>query len=54
MEVANWGGNADWISKLEERTLQFAEFVKNHGWTPEVKELLPREPGTPPTLAGQL
>jgi hypothetical protein len=28
MEVANWGGNADWISKLEERTLQFAEFVK--------------------------
>ena len=34
-EVANWGGNADWISKHEERTVQFAEFVKNHGWTPE-------------------
>jgi hypothetical protein len=33
-EVANWGGNAEWISKHEERTLQFAEFVKNHGWTP--------------------
>jgi hypothetical protein len=33
-EVANWGGNADWISKHQERTLQFSEFVKNHGWTP--------------------
>jgi hypothetical protein len=53
-EVANWGGNADWISKHEERTIQFAEFVKNHGWTPEVEEVLPRQPGTPPTRAGQL
>lgn len=33
-EVANWGGNADWISKHEHRTYQFADFVKNHGWTP--------------------
>jgi hypothetical protein len=33
-EVANWGGNADWISKHEERTFQFAEFLKNHGWKP--------------------
>ena len=41
-EVANWGGNADWISKHEERTVQFAEFVKNQGWKPEVKEVLPR------------
>jgi hypothetical protein len=33
-EVANWGGNANWISKHEQRTIQFAEFVKNHGWKP--------------------
>ena len=33
-EVANWGGNAGWISKHAQRTLQFAEFVKNNGWTP--------------------
>jgi hypothetical protein len=34
-EVANWGGNADWISRHAERTLQFAEFVKNNGWKPK-------------------
>jgi hypothetical protein len=34
-EIANWGGNADWISKHEQRTLQFAEFVKHRGWTPK-------------------
>jgi hypothetical protein len=33
-EVANWGGNANWISKHEQRKYQFAEFVKNQGWTP--------------------
>jgi hypothetical protein len=33
-EIANWGGNADWISKHAQRTNQFAEFVKNNGWTP--------------------
>jgi hypothetical protein len=42
-EVTNWGGNANWISKHEERTIQFAEFVKNHGWTPAN-----RAPVTPP------
>jgi hypothetical protein len=31
-EVANWGGNANWISKHQQRTLQFAEFVKHRGW----------------------
>ena len=40
-QVAHWGGNADWISKHKERTYQFAEFVKNHGWTPEVEAVLP-------------
>jgi hypothetical protein len=34
-EVAIWGGNADWISKHPERTRQFAEFVKHHGWKPD-------------------
>jgi hypothetical protein len=33
-EVTNWGGNADWISRHPERTLQFAEFVKHRGWKP--------------------
>lgn len=34
-EVANWGGNADWISRHAERTVQFAEFVKHRGWAPK-------------------
>jgi hypothetical protein len=33
-EVANWGGNAEWISRHQERTFQFAEFVKHNGWKP--------------------
>jgi phage tail tape-measure protein len=33
-EVANWGGNVNWISKHEQRKYQFAAFVKNQGWTP--------------------
>jgi hypothetical protein len=33
LPVHNWGGNANWISKHEQRKYQFAEFVKNQ-WTP--------------------
>lgn len=33
-EVANWGGNANWISNHEQRKYQFAEFAKSQGWAP--------------------
>jgi hypothetical protein len=33
-EISAWGGNVAWIDKHDRRKYQFAEFVKNQGWTP--------------------
>jgi hypothetical protein len=34
-EISAWGGNIAWIDKHDRRKYQFAEFVKNQGWTPD-------------------
>ncbi len=34
-EISEWGGNVAWIDNHDRRKHQFAEFVKNQGWTPE-------------------
>ena len=34
-EISAWGGNVAWIDKHDRRKHQFAEFVKNQGWTPD-------------------
>ena len=35
-EISSWGGNVAWIEKHDRRKYQFAEFVNNQGWTPEL------------------